>query len=599
MKYLKLHGIISEERNWADFLIAEATLKSLTTLFQKEFTDKDYNSLTDAEKKALNDHVENRRKEVEKLVNGITDSKEYQGWIYDIMLRKNINMDEDHDLVKTSLVKFDEYKKDPLFRGSKDIKTYKSQQELNNVLVEFESHKQKHYEGNLNVGNNKIIYDKGIYKIVELLVYKDALILSQHQNWCVKHEHHFNGTYGPPFFCVLKNNKPMALIHFGSLQCKDVDNRRMDSLSKHSNENNKEFYNVVKWLADRQKFEFTFNPRKTKGDFDTIILNNTLDEKGRIALVSANGMDIASLVNPSEAVQVAAMEKNPKCIKYIVNPTEKVKEMDVDGMVNENGDKVTMRELQEDVSEWDMFDKYDFRNYEWPLKYIEDYIKEGYIEALEENSYDNSYEQASEIFSRNRLDIDEYNDEFDELREYVDERRHYNYDEILPDDILFIVKTANFKGYDDFGAEVDDYADLMAPFENALGLEFDEDNEELEGQVDNMKNDFKIVQDAAEGTGIDNETLFQMYKKLQSEGEVRVGIIDSPKPVMRKAEGLSVVALYDGNYECEFRIGKTMIFESGEHEDFFMDAIDTEIGSTLDTEDWTWDFDQNTGRKRR
>lgn len=67
-------------------VISEANISSLTPIFQGEVLDKPYTPLTPEEKERVNNHIKLRKDEASKQVDSITDNKQYQGWIYDLLM---------------------------------------------------------------------------------------------------------------------------------------------------------------------------------------------------------------------------------------------------------------------------------------------------------------------------------------------------------------------------------------------------------------------------------------------------------------------------------------------------------------------------------
>ena len=71
-------------------MISEGTVKSLIPIIQSDILNdyyggKQYDQLTDSEKKQLQIDIDNECKNVQNTVEQWTSNKQYQSWIYDIL----------------------------------------------------------------------------------------------------------------------------------------------------------------------------------------------------------------------------------------------------------------------------------------------------------------------------------------------------------------------------------------------------------------------------------------------------------------------------------------------------------------------------------
>jgi len=119
-------------------LLLEGNLNTLVSKFQKEFSSKSYSDLSESERKALQEHIEKRKKETEEEVSKITADPTYKSWIYDIILNDTIKLPEDSEKTKELLERYTVLKRKPDFpQESKNILKFKSFSELFTTLKDY------------------------------------------------------------------------------------------------------------------------------------------------------------------------------------------------------------------------------------------------------------------------------------------------------------------------------------------------------------------------------------------------------------------------------------------------------------------------------
>jgi len=224
-------NIINE---WNSNLLLEANIKSLTSNIQQRLIgNKSYQELNDEEKEELQDDIDATLRYIERKVNEITDNKQYQSWIYNILKSNEIDY-KDMKPISNALLDFNKLNKRPdLKPQQKNIQNYSTLNELNEFIDNFKT------EHKLQTNIYKKL--KKVYKNSEFTVYfinKDQYIECNklfggidyfNTGWCVaKSEEHFNNyIYAEPdkfngYFAFIKDNKPFALLHYGSGQFKDT-----------------------------------------------------------------------------------------------------------------------------------------------------------------------------------------------------------------------------------------------------------------------------------------------------------------------------------------------------------------------------------------
>jgi len=322
-------------------LITEANVNSLTPMIQDfllknmfMYKNKKYNDLTDEEKIKLNDNIKYSKDRYIEDVNSITSNPQYQSWIYELLANKLI-FSEDYDKVSKLLEQFDKVKKSGNWKSSKNILDYKTFSELHKVVSEFIINNKSSVA--LNLGNNKLLFTNGEFKVVELIKFHDAEHLLRDTGWCVQNKDTFN-YYVSPFYLILKNNKQYALIHFNSHQIKDVH----DDVFK-SEEVTEEFYNTIMKLIKLEWPEENYRWPKEKyihlltatnednedsEDFYPILLNH-MSKESIINLINGHILNPWKVIEyytnkDSNDIQVqrALLNSDSRLIKYIENPSE-------------------------------------------------------------------------------------------------------------------------------------------------------------------------------------------------------------------------------------------------------------------------------------
>lgn len=208
-------------------LLNEANVNSLSTILQREWSEKynviidDYNKLTDKQKSGLQEYISDRKKEIEKQINEITNNPQYISWIYNLLSLKKLIFPEDIDKTKSVLLKYTKIKLSELFpKEYKNILEFKSFGELFKIVSEYSKELSS---GNrvIDFGNNEVVYNQKGIKIVKLMKYNDCDYLTKDTGWCIQQENYFNH-YKPPFYMIVQNDKKIALLHLESQQFKDI-----------------------------------------------------------------------------------------------------------------------------------------------------------------------------------------------------------------------------------------------------------------------------------------------------------------------------------------------------------------------------------------
>ena len=299
-------NIINE---WNSNILLEATLKSLIPNIQQELLHgKEYKDLDDIEKQDLEVILKSMLDQVENDVYKITDNKQYQSWIYEILKNKEVPI-IDLSPIKSVLMDFIKLCKRPdLKPNQRNIQNYPTLKDLREFINSFKSeHKLQ----------NGIYFElKQIYKNSEFTIYfinKDQFDECNklfggneyfNTGWCVaKNENHFNSyiyehkdKYNG-YFVFIKDNKPFALLHYGSGQFKDtsdesikIDDKNIIDCLLHINNNIKEYNKsdlnyYCKLLFNQQ------NPNATKEDFIAFQIGGTYDPKTKIIDCKWNRVD--------------------------------------------------------------------------------------------------------------------------------------------------------------------------------------------------------------------------------------------------------------------------------------------------------------------
>ena len=254
-------NIINE---WNSNILLEATLKSLIPNLQKEILgDRSYQDLSDKEKENLQEYINSNLRYIERKVNKLTDNKQYQSWIYNLLKNYEIGIDQtDFNKLKSILIDFEKLCKRPDLKPSqRNIQNY-------STLVDLQQ-----FIDNFKIGHklSKNLYDdlKKIYNNEEFTIY--FINKNQYEEcnklfggeeyfntgWCIAKNYTYFKEYltvnnykdkYDGYFVFIKNNKPFALLHYGSGQFKDIsdevlidDNPNIIDCLLHINNNIKDY----------------------------------------------------------------------------------------------------------------------------------------------------------------------------------------------------------------------------------------------------------------------------------------------------------------------------------------------------------------------
>ena len=215
-EYIK---IINE---WNSNLLLEANLKSLIPNIQQQLIgNKSYNDLTDVEKRQLQNNINKQLNDIEQQVNNITDNKQYQSWIYNVLKNKEVGLDDLNPL-KSIILDFEKLSKRPDIKSNqKNIQNYST---LNDLHEFIDSFKEEHNLSENIYKNLKKIYSNKEFTVyfINKNQYEECNTLFGTQGyfstgWCIaKNEEHFNeyltinkDKYNG-YFVFIKDNKPYA-----------------------------------------------------------------------------------------------------------------------------------------------------------------------------------------------------------------------------------------------------------------------------------------------------------------------------------------------------------------------------------------------------
>ncbi len=189
---------------------------SLSGIFQREVTNKNYNELPPHEQEKVNTHVAKRIQEIERLVYTITDNKYYQTWIYKQLAKQTFSFPEDYEKVFELITHYHQVKNSGNFPVEyRNILIFETYSELHAIVSTY----SKELSGGdvfYTAGNNPVIYDQDNVKVIQLNNYDDAEFLLDKTGWCVQEPDVFHGEYGPPFYLFVSGNKKIALLHVGA-----------------------------------------------------------------------------------------------------------------------------------------------------------------------------------------------------------------------------------------------------------------------------------------------------------------------------------------------------------------------------------------------
>ena len=233
-------NIINE---WNSNLLLEANLKSLIPNIQhKLIGNRQYSELTNKEKENLQNDINIFLDTIKDKVDQITDNKQYQSWIYGCLKNNEITLtSNDVNKLKTLLLDFTRLCKRPdLNPNQRNIENYKS---FNDLFAFVDSFKTEHKLQNNIYKNLEKIYSNKEFTVycINKNQYKECNKLfggNEYFNtgWCIaKNEEHFNDYLenyyyhhdAKPYFVFIKDNKPYALLHYGSVQFKDTSDESL------------------------------------------------------------------------------------------------------------------------------------------------------------------------------------------------------------------------------------------------------------------------------------------------------------------------------------------------------------------------------------
>jgi len=321
-------NIINE---WNSNLLLEANLKSLIpNIQQKLIGNRTYSELTDKEKENLQNDIKLFLDTIKDKVNEITDNKQYQSWIYTCLKNNEINLTPNNvNKLKSLLLEFTRLCKRPdLKPNQRNIENYKS---FNDLFAFVDSFKEEHKLQSNIYKNLKKIYSNDEFTVyfINSNQYEECNKLfggNEYFNtgWCIaKNKEHFNRYIQDEqdkyngYFVFIKDNKPFALLHYGSQQFKDTSDKTLktDNLNVidclyHIN-NNLDNYNKNDLKYYKNQIFLKENPNATKedliafeigGEYD--LKTNTIDCKGNYVhfkneWLDENGTFNFNLINTS------------------------------------------------------------------------------------------------------------------------------------------------------------------------------------------------------------------------------------------------------------------------------------------------------------
>ena len=294
-------NIINE---WNSNLILEANLKSLIPMIQKVslrlYGKNTYQELSDEKKQDFQKYINSYLNWVERQVNAITDNKQYQSWIYGI-LKDQEDVSDILPKLKSILIDFEKLCKRPdLKPQQKNIQNYSTLNALNEFIDNFKT------EHKLQTNIYKKL--KKVYKNSEFTVY----FINEDQyeecnklfggtevfntGWCIakNDEYFYRYLQDTPdkyngYFLFIKDNKPFALLHYGSGQFKNTSDETLhtnnpniidclynidSSLNLYVDNNDLSYYKeFIKNIWSKN------NPNKSKEEFIAYYIGGEYDHK--------------------------------------------------------------------------------------------------------------------------------------------------------------------------------------------------------------------------------------------------------------------------------------------------------------------------------
>lgn len=153
-------------------------------------------------------------------------------------------------------------------------------------------------------------YQGGPYKIYKITDVDTCIKIGQGTSWCIKGASHARHYLSKGLlYLVTKDDKKFALLSFAEDAFYDIYDKPLKRDIK------KDIFN---YLPD-EIFKIAFKKNK---NFIEFIKNPS--EKIQLSAVEYNGDLIAYIKNPSKKVELAAFNNNPMTIQFIKNPSEEM-----------------------------------------------------------------------------------------------------------------------------------------------------------------------------------------------------------------------------------------------------------------------------------
>jgi len=239
---------------------------------------------------------------------GLADHKnKYLQWIVKLYIHDPKFKLEDTGKVKESLELFDNNK---VKLKQKDIYSYKSLDQLMNITDQFKGVKSvdKQIELEIKKGNIEVFYKDSKMTIYVPKTEDASCLLGAGTRWCTSSK--FNNKFdyynkqGPLYILFVKGEGKFQ-FHFPTKQFNNEQDKEIEYIKFFNN------YNYLKdvfkkQIKDALMIEFIDNP----------------SEALQLAAVERHGYAIQYIKNPSEALQLTAVNKNGYVIRYIKNPSE-------------------------------------------------------------------------------------------------------------------------------------------------------------------------------------------------------------------------------------------------------------------------------------
>lgn len=152
----------------------------------------------------------------------------YITWILKMVKLGQLRGVEDRQKYRDVLETFTKLKLKPQFPGQyKDINRFKSFGDLAEVVEQYADVKSKKEEVRIATEEGiTLMEEMGKYKLYVVTKSEAAAKHFRNTQWCVKDPRHFDN-YGPPYYFFTKNEQPYTLLHLGSNQCMDTNDRDM------------------------------------------------------------------------------------------------------------------------------------------------------------------------------------------------------------------------------------------------------------------------------------------------------------------------------------------------------------------------------------